>query len=252
MAFTRTWNAAYEAQPADTENISLGAGRIRDFKSDVQERGEVDHSWAGNADDGKHKQITILAPLGSDPANIANHGFLYTKNVSAKVELFWEDEDGNVVQITVAGDLNAGFPAGTSMLFQQTLAPTGWVKQTSHNNKGMRLQTGSVTTGGANSFSTVFGAGKVTAGRALTEAQMPSHKHFAVHNSTATTNSVNSATEAMRAASAGGLGNSDYQLQSTTANPTVGKTSTTGSGTTHNHGLTMDLQFVDFIIANKS
>jgi len=107
MAFTRTWNAAYEAQPADTENISIGASRIRDLKTDIQERLVVDHAHAGNADDGKHKQITLLAPLGADPANIANHGFLYTKDVSGKVEFFWEDEDGNVVQLTVAGVINA-------------------------------------------------------------------------------------------------------------------------------------------------
>lgn len=105
MAFSRTWNAAYEAQPADTENISLGAGRIRDLKSDLQERLEIDHSHAGDADDGKHKQVTFLVPLGADPANIADHGFLYTKDVNSKVELFWEDEDGSVLQITSAGAL---------------------------------------------------------------------------------------------------------------------------------------------------
>ena len=252
MAFTRTWNAAYEAQPADVENISLGAGRIRDFKTDVQERGEVDHSWAGDADDGKHKQITFVNPLGAKPGAVADQGFLYTKNVSAKVELFWEDEDANEVQITVAGDLNAGFPAGTSMLFQQTTAPTGWTKQSTHNNKAMRLQTGAVTTGGTNSFTTVFGTGKVVGGTAISLAQMPSHRHMSIHNSAATTNSVNQSAESVRASSAGGLGNNDYQLQSSTAEPTVGKTSYVGSTSTHNHTMTMNLQYVDFIIANKN
>ncbi|KKM67419.1 hypothetical protein LCGC14_1471320, partial [marine sediment metagenome] len=35
-----------------------------------------------------------------------------------------------------------GFAAGTRMLFQQTAAPTGWTKETVHNNKAIRLQTG--------------------------------------------------------------------------------------------------------------
>ena len=107
-SFTRTWNAAYEAQPADTENISLGAGRIRDLKADIQERLEVDHFHAGTSDDGAHKKVDFAAPLGADPANVANHGFLYTKDVSAKAELFWEDEDGNVAQVTSGGILSIG------------------------------------------------------------------------------------------------------------------------------------------------
>jgi len=35
--FTRTWNAAYEASPADSQNASQGAARIREIKSDVME-----------------------------------------------------------------------------------------------------------------------------------------------------------------------------------------------------------------------
>lgn len=106
MAFTRTWNAAYEAQPADTENISLGASRIRNLKTDIQERLEVDHFHAGDAQDGEHKKLTLGAPIAK-PANIANKGFLYGKDVNAKIELFYLDEDDNEVQLTSAGALNA-------------------------------------------------------------------------------------------------------------------------------------------------
>ena len=42
------------------------------------------------------------------------------------------------------------------MLFQQTAAPTGWTKQTTHNDKALRLQTGTVGTGGSVAFSTAF------------------------------------------------------------------------------------------------
>lgn len=107
MAFSFTWNATFEAQPADNEALSLGAGRIRDLKSAISERLEIDHNHNGGADDGQHKQITFGAPLGADPTNAANLGFLYTKDVSAKVELHWIDEDGNVVPLTSAGKLLA-------------------------------------------------------------------------------------------------------------------------------------------------
>lgn len=127
-SFTRTWNTAYEAQPADNENISLGAGRIRDLKADIQERLEVDHHHAGDANDGAHKKITLFTPLGADPATVANTGFLYTKDVNAQVELFWKDEAGNVVQLTEVGQLKEiPLPVGTVQNYIGTSAPTGWL-----------------------------------------------------------------------------------------------------------------------------
>ena len=33
----------------------------------------------------------------------------------------------------------SAFGAGTAMIFQQTAAPTGWTKSTTHNNKALRL-----------------------------------------------------------------------------------------------------------------
>jgi len=126
MAFSRTWNAAYEAQPADVENISLGAGRIRNLKSDIQERLEIDHFHAGDAQDGEHKKLTFGAPIAT-PANIANKGFLYGKDVNSKIELHWEDEDGNEIQITSAGVLIGVTITGEIRMWTTSSAPTGWV-----------------------------------------------------------------------------------------------------------------------------
>ncbi len=113
MALTRTWDGSYEASPADGDDISEGAGKIRNLKVDVQERGVVDHSWAGDADDGKHKQVTYVNPLGSDPADVTDEGVTYTKNVNSKAELFWKDEDGNVAQISSVGAILAAMSATT-------------------------------------------------------------------------------------------------------------------------------------------
>ena len=42
------------------------------------------------------------------------------------------------------------------MLFQQTSAPTGWTKDTSNNNRALRIVNGSVGDGGGNSFTNVL------------------------------------------------------------------------------------------------
>ena len=114
MAYTQTWNAAFEATPAAGDNISEGDDRIRELKVDIRERMAKDHYFviAGtDADHGEHDKITFNAPQSADPANVANKGFVYTKDVSAKVELHWEDEDGNVVQISDDGGLFADHTA---------------------------------------------------------------------------------------------------------------------------------------------
>ncbi len=123
MAFTETWNSAFEALPADPNPRSEGASRMRQVRKAIRERGEIDHSWAGDADDGKHKQVTFVNPLGSDPANVTDEGVLYTKNVSSKAELFWKDEDGNVLQITTGGvfKYSAGIGAPDFTSSEQTL-----------------------------------------------------------------------------------------------------------------------------------
>lgn len=51
-------------------------------------------------------------------------------------------------------------PSGTFMLFDSTNAPTGWTKNTTHNDKALRLVSGSVTTGGSSSFSTVLSSAR--------------------------------------------------------------------------------------------
>jgi hypothetical protein len=48
-------------------------------------------------------------------------------------------------------------PSGSIMLFVQTAAPTGWTKDTtSHNNKALRVVTGTAASGGSVAFTTAF------------------------------------------------------------------------------------------------
>jgi len=108
MAHTETWNAAFESSPADGDFIPDGPDKIRDLKLAVRERLAIDHYMdiAGtDADHGEHKKVTFHEPI-STPGNVADKAFLYTKDVNSKVELHWEDEDGNEAQLTTEGALN--------------------------------------------------------------------------------------------------------------------------------------------------
>lgn len=92
------------------------------------------------------------------------------------------DGSGNVsIATTLAA---SGTPSGTKMLFQQTAAPTGWTKDTTHNDKAIRIVNGTAGTGGSTAFTSALGTPTVTGtisgstgGHTLTIAEMPSHNH---------------------------------------------------------------------------
>src|SRR5690606_38373212 len=56
----------------------------------------------------------------------------------------------------------AHLPAGTKMLFAQTAAPTGWVKDTDHNNKALRVVSGTAGSGGALAFTSAFASRSIS------------------------------------------------------------------------------------------
>lgn len=138
--------------------------------------------------------------------------------------------------VTIA--LGSAIEAGTKMLFAQTAAPTGWTKDTVHDNKALRVVSGTTGSGGTVAFTTAF-ASKSVAGTVgdttLSIAQMPSHSHTYGGNT-----SPNAAG-----------GKNSYPVATSTQS-----TSNTGGGGAHNHsftGTSIDLavQYVDVIIATK-
>ena len=136
----------------------------------------------------------------------------------------------------------SGFVSGTVMLFVQTAAPTGWTKSSAHNNKALRVVTGSVSTGGTVAFTTAFASQAVSGtvgSTTLAITEMPSHQHTA--NFGTATGGNNYFGEA-RNNNLGAVGS-------------AGRGSTGGGGS-HNHtftGTAIDLavQYVDVIIATK-
>lgn len=127
-----------------------------------------------------------------------------------------------------------GFPTGTLMLFQQTAAPTGWTKQTTHNNKALRVVSGTAGSGGTVAFTTAFASGLSAGATTLSTAQMPSHNH-------------NDFTHALF-----GGGAEAAAFDANTIDPAY-YTGYTGGGGSHAHSLpSFDVQYVDLIIAVKN
>jgi len=86
---------------------------------------------------------------------------------------------GNVIitgTATMSGRNVDAFPSGTKMLFNQTTAPVGWVKDTTHDNKALRIVSGTAGTGGSVAFTTAFASQNV-GDTTLTASQIPSHTH---------------------------------------------------------------------------
>ena len=80
------------------------------------------------------------------------------------------------------------FAQGTNAIFFQASAPSGWAKNTSHNNKALRVVTGTGGgNGGSNSFTSAFPSSKPISGNfpisgtvgnhTLTSNELPSHTH---------------------------------------------------------------------------
>ena len=141
----------------------------------------------------------------------------------------------------------AYLPSGTAMLFVQTSAPTGWTKSTTHDNKALRVVSGSAGSGGSVAFTTAFVSQAVagTVGNTtLTESQIPSHTHV------------------IPTKTKGGVqfsgGSQSYELgpDSTEGTATSDATQSTGGGASHTHTFTgtainLAVSYVDVIIATK-
>jgi hypothetical protein len=146
----------------------------------------------------------------------------------------------------------AEFSSGTRMTFNQTAAPTGWTKDTSTDNAGFRLVSGSVSSGGTVDFTTAFSSSTAVTvtsisssvgATTLSTPQIPSHTHVITQNNIE-----------------GGPGGGPSLFP---ASGPAGTTTTgaTGGGGSHVHPFsfssgagTVDLaiKYVDLIIAQKN
>ena len=138
---------------------------------------------------------------------------------------------------TIAG---ASFAAGTKMLFQQTAAPAGWTKVYSadYNDSAFRCVTGAVndptvTNPTRSAFLATVMAQTTVGNHTLTTAEIPAHAHGMTAYGTAWGSG---------AAAAASISGGSVALSTNNA----------GSGSAHNHTVSMNIKYVDLIVATKN
>ena len=169
--------------------------------------------------------------------------------------------DMNVTGIVTASNYFASggrrvvaLTAGDTTLWYQAAAPTGWTKVTTHDDKALRVVSGTGGgSGGSTAFSTVMASrtpgGSVSVSNAavtLTTSTIPTHTHGAIANS----GSGGGATVASWAVNgAFGANASNF---GTTGNGGLGGGSHTHSNTASFTGTAMDfaVQYVDMILCS--
>ena len=158
-------------------------------------------------------------------------------------------------------------PAGSLMLFQQSSAPTGWTKGTAHDNKALRVVTGSASSGGSNTFAAAFNNNQTvsgptsstsvtitgsTAAHTLTISEMPAHTHTEGGiQEFGTTSSTSTGTRNTGNSSPG----NQFETQSTGGGGSHSHDVGTLAGGSHTHTFSdtfnLDVQYVDVIICSK-
>lgn len=206
--------------------------------------------------------VTPVANGGTGASTLTANNVVVGNGTSA-VNFVAPGSSGNVLTsngTTWTSAAAAAFDSGTLMLFQQTAAPTGWTKSTTHDNKALRIVSGTAGTGGTVAFTTAFtsqgvsisgttgstAAGGTVGNHTLAIARIPSHTHtYNGWNTTAPGNqgkpqAANTAPNLTSGATGGGQAH-DHPF----------------TGSAHTHSVsgsdTIDLavQYVDVIIASK-
>jgi hypothetical protein len=191
---------------------------------------------------------TVNSTIYSGTANNANAlGGISLATIQSQIT-------GNSATAFANAVSSGGFVSGTTLLFSQTAAPTGWTKVTTHDNKALRVVNGTVGSGGSVAFTTAFGSQAVSGSVSvsgsvgsytLSTSEIPSHSHGL--------NSINIFTDL-----AGGTQNG-IRASSAPGDLSVGA----GGGGSHNHtwsgsgsfsgsSINLAVQYVDVILATKN
>lgn len=179
-------------------------------------------------------------------ANLTSGSFTVTVTTAAgsvvlpqgrRGTLFIDSVNGPSIVALVGSSTADPVPAGSSTLWYNTAAPSGWTA-VALNDYGVKIVTngsGGVLSGSV-AYSTLF-TRTATDGHALTTAELATHTHPATYNSVAIT--VTGPTNVVQNVQASG-GTSSWA------------TNSTGSGTAHSHDLDMRVLTAAFTVATRN
>lgn len=151
---------------------------------------------------------------------------------------------------------NLGFlPSGTTMLFVQASPPTGWTQVTTHNDKALRIVSGTgAGTSGSVNFSTLFGRTS-TDTFSLSTANLPPYTPSgSVSAPSISINSGNQGGTTGTTFSFGGANDTPTGRQTITASasaPSFSGSAQGGTSTAFSMGIDMRVKYVDVILASK-
>jgi hypothetical protein len=174
--------------------------------------------------------------------------------------------DGTVWAMVTSSTF-VGVPSGTVMLFCQPTAPTGWTQVTTHNDKALRVVSGTGGgSGGTNPFSTVM-AQTVVGNHSMTVAESATvtstgsnaitvypagsasfvNDYFGPSGQYTSTNNQPAGTTGQWDVTGTASG---YNIGVPSANNNISVTATSTTAAAHNHSIQMQIQYVDIIIAS--
>lgn len=242
---------------------------VIDFSSSLPIVGPIDavggFSISGTAVTSTAAELNKLDGFTGAAADLNYAKDLNATGVTA-TEFDYLDGVTSNIQIQLNSALTPDFASGTRMLFQQTAAPTGWTKSTTHNDKALRVVSGTVGSGGSNALSSLdaTAAGSVSSSisgsvgaTTLSISQIPSHNH---------SGSVNLRTNYEAGSSSlSPIGNGNARFDGSASSPSF-TTNSTGGGGSHTHSSgslsvsssfsgsanQLNIAYVDVIIAQKN